>query len=457
MIRAMLAEHLQAVPSDRRDAAALIVGTKVVTYARLATRIRELSAKWRSLVGLRVGLALDEPTEFVPAAAALDRVRCHVFFAGGRSEQEIRALAEYLQWDAIVWNCIDAPQRMIPASTSGAGTFCDAGMVTVLTSGTSGRPKAANHIWTTLALPIRRDQRYAEARWLCAYPLGLYAGTQVMLQALLNWSTLVMPTSLDPTTVARTIQEAGVTHASGTPTFWRQLLLFAPHDDLHICKLEQITMGGEAVTQGLLDQLSRLFPHTRLVHIYASTELGRLFSVTDKREGFPAEWLDRLPESGIELQIVDGELMACSRNAMLGYDSRLTGDSEQPIGVLRGGWMATGDLVERRGDRVLFQGRRSDLINVGGRKVMPSTVEMVLREAVGVGDVRVYGKSSSLVGQLVAADIVLAQGSDEGDVRTQINRIARGRLAQHEVPRLVRVVKSIAHSSVLKVVRSEAG
>ena len=76
-------------------------------------------------------------------------------------------------------------------------------------------------------------------------------------------------------------------HSSGTPTFWRQLLLFAPDDELSACRLEQITMGGEAVTQGLLDQLSGLFPQTRLVHIYASTELGRLFSVTDKRAGFP--------------------------------------------------------------------------------------------------------------------------------------------------------------------------
>ena len=54
---------------------------------------------------------------------------------------------------------------------------------------------------------------------------------------------------------------------------------------------------------------------------------------------------------------------------------------------------------------------------------MPATVETVLREATGVGDVRVYGKGSSLVGQLVAADIVLARGSDEHAVRGEINRM----------------------------------
>lgn len=452
----MLVEHLQSVPTDRRDAAALIVGDRVVTYAGLATRVQELSNRWRSLAGLRVGLALNEPTEFVPAVAALEALRCHVFLVGGRSHKEIMELADRLQWNVILWNLIDSPQIHSASAVPADIDSHSEGIVTMLTSGTTGRPKAANHTWGTLASPVRRDPRYERNRWMCAYPLNLYAGTQVMLQALLNWSTLVTPSSLDPTTVAKTMRAASVTHASGTPTFWRQLLLLAPYEELCACRLEQITMGGEAVTQGLLDQLSGLFPQTRLVHIYASTELGRLFSVTDKREGFPAEWLDQSQEKGIELRIVESELLARSHNAMLGYDPRAAGDSGQLTAAALDGWVATGDLVERHGDRVLFQGRKTDVINVGGRKVMPSTVETVLREATGVGDVRVYGKSSSLVGQLVAADIVLARGSDEHAVRGEINRIARGRLAQHEVPRLLRVVKSIAQNGAMKVVRSEA-
>lgn len=452
----MLAEHFRAVPLNRGDAAALIAGDRVVTYAGLVTRVQELLSRWRSFAGLRVGLAFNEPTEFVPAVAALEALRCHVFLVGSRSPKEIMELANRLQWNVIVWNLVDSPQiHSAPAVLAGIGSLSE-GVVTMLTSGTTGRPKAANHTWTTLASPVRRDPRYARNRWMCVYPLNLYAGMQVMLQALLNWSALVMPSSLDPTIVVRTMRAAVVTHASGTPTFWRQLLLFAPHEELSTCRLEQITMGGEAVTQGLLDQLSGLFPQTRLVHIYASTELGRLFSVTDKREGFPAEWLDRPQEEGIELRIVDGELVARSYNAMIGYDRRATSDSDQPTAVPLDGWVATGDLVERHGDRVLFQGRKTDVINVGGRKVMPSTVETVLREATGVSDVRVYGKSSSLVGQLVAADIVLARGSEEHAVRGEINRIARGRLAQHEIPRLLRVVESITQNGAMKVVRSEA-
>jgi acyl-CoA synthetase (AMP-forming)/AMP-acid ligase II len=428
----------------------------MITFADLATRIGVLNERWRSLAGLRVGIALRDPVDHVAVAAALDGLGCHAFLAGGRNSAEIRALADQLHWDAVVWNLMDEPEEMNAPPAGNSVRLSPKGVVTVLTSGTTGRPKAANHTWTTLAGPVRRDRRYAAARWLCAYPLTLYAGTQVMLQALLNWSALVIPPSLDPGTVSRTMRTARVTHASGTPTFWRQVALFGPREDLRECRLEQITMGGETVLQPLLDQLAGLFPQARLVHIYASTELGRLFSVTDGREGFPAEFLEESPEPGIELKIVDGELMARSRHAMLEYDRLTAGGFGKSTDEAAGGWVATGDLVECRGDRVLFRGRKSDLINVGGRKVSPMTVETVLREAAGVGDVRVYGKGSSLAGQLVAADIVLAEGSNEHDVRMEINRIVRGRLAQHEIPRLVQVVESIAQNAAMKIVRSGA-
>jgi acyl-CoA synthetase (AMP-forming)/AMP-acid ligase II len=452
----MLAGHLRAVQAGTLDEPAVIIGDEAVTYGDLATRVEVLTERWRSLAGLRVAVALTHPAEHVTAVIALAGLRAHSFLAGSRDQAEFRTLAGRLEWNAVVRSLIDLPDAPIPPPEGSAGWCPNGGLVTLLTSGTTGTPKAATHTWETLASPVRRDQRFATARWLCAYPLNLYAGTQVMLQALLNWSTLVVPPSLDPGTVVRTMHKARVTHASGTPTFWRQLLLFAPREELRDCRLEQITMGGEAVTQPLLDQLAGIFPHTRLVHIYASTELGRLFSVSDRREGFPADFLMRPPERGVELQIVDDELMARSPHRMVGYD-HLADVSDGASASSSGGWTATGDLVERLGDRVLFRGRKTDLINVGGRKVIPLTVESVLREAAGVGDIRVYGKGSSLAGQLVAADIVLAEGSCEEDVRREINRIARVRLAQHEVPRLVRVVDSIARNAGFKVVRAGVG
>ncbi len=452
----MLAQHFQAIPADFRDVPALIADRTILTYAKAASLAQNLAVQWRTFRGLRVGLALTDAAEHLPAVIALDALACHAFLAGRRSRDELAALAQRYRWAVTIDQLPDMP-GLETSSSSRPFTYTDngnQGLVTLLTSGTTGVPKAANHTWATLSGPVRRAQRYTGARWLCAYPLNLYAGTQVMLQALLNWSTLVTLNSPEPDVVAQTMRHAGVTHAAGTPTFWRRLLLFAPRDVLRACKLEQITMGGEPATQGLLDQLAAVFPDARLIHIYASTELGRLFSVTDRREGFPAEYLRSRPETGVELRIVDGELFARSRNAMLGYDSP-TRMTERAATQSADGWMATGDLVEHMGDRVIFRGRRTDVINVGGRKVLPSTVENVLRSVAGVGDVRVYGKRSSLAGQLVAADIVLIRGADKHVVEAEINRLARERLASYEIPRLLRVVDSISQGEAMKVRRSE--
>jgi acyl-CoA synthetase (AMP-forming)/AMP-acid ligase II len=277
----------------------------------------------------------------------------------------------------------------------------------------------------------------------------LYAGIQVLLQSVINRSTVVIPTSLDPQGICRALKEHGVTHASGTPTFWRQLLLFGPREVLTTCELSQITLGGEAVTQELLDNLRLMFPRTRIVHIYASTELGRIFSVTDGKEGFPANFLETPPEDGVALRIIDGELVARGRNAMISYDRH------KPLDQQAEGWMATGDLVEVSGDRVIFKGRKSDVINVGGRKVSPLKVEGTLRGLPGILDVRVYGKKNSLTGQLVAADVVVGPGVCEATIGAELRQAASRTLQSHEVPRIIRVVQKMAFNEGLKIVRSE--
>jgi acyl-CoA synthetase (AMP-forming)/AMP-acid ligase II len=279
--------------------------------------------------------------------------------------------------------------------------------------------------------------------------LFLYAGTQVLLQAVVNRSTVVIPTSLDPQDICRALKEQCVTHASGTPTFWRQLLLFGPREVLKTCELTQITLGGEAVTQELLDNLRLTFPRTRIVHIYASSELGRMFSVTDGKEGFPAKFLETPPEDGVALRIIDGELVARGRNAMISYDG------QNPLDQQANGWMATGDLVELSGDRVIFKGRKSDVINVGGRKVSPLKVEETLRELPGILDVRVYGKKNSLAGHLVAADVVIGPGVCEATIGAELRKAASRKLESYEVPRIIRVVQKMAFTEALKTVRSE--
>jgi acyl-CoA synthetase (AMP-forming)/AMP-acid ligase II len=438
----MIDDHLRAGLSQHGHRLALVEGPERRTFAELAEEAERLAERWPHLAGRRVALACGRALTVITAGLALDRLGAHAFLAGPREDADLARWAEAFGWRAIVRDEPAGVELRPPA-----GEAVGHPRVTILTSGTTGLPKAVNHTWSSLASPVRVDPRYAGTRWLCAYPLTLYAGTQVLLQALLNWATLVVPAERTPVEIARTLTEERVQYASGTPTFWRQLLVFGPREVLRGARLEQITMGGEPAPADLLERLRELFPEARIVHIYASTELGRLFSVTDGREGFPAAYLDRCPEPGVELRVEEGQLMARSRHAMLGYE----GSPAEPPGA--GDWIATGDRVERRGERIVFLGRTTDLVNVGGHKVWPADVEAVLRAVPGVAEVRVYGKRSSLTGQVLVADLVAAPGVPPDQVRQAAGRHAREHLPEPQVPRILRLVERIETSDAFKLSR----
>jgi len=316
------------------------------------------------------------------------------------------------------------------------------------TSGTTGIPKLAYHSYERLLARVAASPHPSNyERWLLTYHPASFAGIQVLLTSLLSRSVLVGVQSANFADLCTAAIRHQATHISGTPTFWRAFLLFLAAQS-NRCELRQITIGGEAVDQPLLNQLRKEFRQARIVHIYASTEAGALFSVTDGRAGFPAEWLHEELPGGVRLRVSDGVLQVLSPRAMHRY---VTGERAN---LTADGWLVTGDLVEVIGDRVLFRGRADDVINVGGAKVVPEEVEQTLRLCPAIAEVRVYGVPNPIMGQIVCADVVRAP-ADTKDmvVRREIFDFASARLDKHKVPRSIHFVPEIKVNSVGKTVR----
>lgn len=311
--------------------------------------------------------------------------------------------------------------------------------VTILTSGTSGQPKAAMHTWPSLARPVRIANAPHQT-WLLTYQPHLYAGLQVLLHSLLNHASLVvLPAVASPEQIVDQMVTHRVQYVSATPSYWRRLLLFAPRSQLARTPLQQITLGGEVVDQAILDELKSVFPNTRLTHIYATTELGRCFSVTDGKAGFPATLISGPSADGVKLRIVANELQVRSANAMAGYDTI----SNQTNRWTQDGWFQTGDVVEQVGDRYYFAGRQTDMINTGGNKVYPFQVEQVIRQVGGVRDVRVFGQASSIAGELVACQIVAQPEQAPDALRSAVLAHCRQHLERYQVPRMIEFVEHI--------------
>jgi acyl-CoA synthetase (AMP-forming)/AMP-acid ligase II len=117
-------------------------------------------------------------------------------------------------------------------------------------------------------------------------------------------------------------------------------------------------------------------------------------------------------------------------------------------------------MVQRRGDRYYFLGRRSGLINVGGLKVYPEEVEAAINRHPAVRMSMVRSRRSPITGALVAADVVLkgepdSSGAGGGSVgfRREILQICHDRLAPHKIPATIRFVSALEMAAAGKLAR----
>ena len=426
---------------------ALITRDRTTTWGELKQLAEAYSAQQAALAQRRIGLAFCSLAASYAALAALDRLQCDVFlFNGDRPAGDLLSAAKKLRLGA-VWFAREDNSEV--HGLEDEGSWSGATTLTILTSGSTGEPKAARHSWESISRPVRKMSCAEPPVWMLTYQPTLYAGLQVMLQCFADKGTLVSPgREMEPAMVASFMLANRVQFVSATASYWRRLLMFADHEILRQIPLQQITLGGEVVDQGVLDRLRACYPKARLVHIYATTELGRCFSVSDGRAGFPASYLETGLPDGTSLKLKEGELLIQSSNSMQGYDSLSA--AKQSID----GWFATGDLIEVKDDRVFFVGRKSEMINVAGSKVYPLEVERVIRTVAGVFDVRVFGKSSSIAGELVACEIVPRQGQDPASVRASVIQACQANLTSYQQPRLIKLVDQIALSPAGKTLRS---
>jgi acyl-CoA synthetase (AMP-forming)/AMP-acid ligase II len=439
----------ESIPEDR---VAIATPAEKTTWHDLRIQAQEIFSAHENLRGRRIALSFRGTACSYAALASLSRLDCDVFLLDGAMASE-RAL-EYgnkFKLAALLLPEDEKSHGLVAKEIAGEAPGSGVGSVTILTSGSTGEPKAARHSWPGITRPIRKMAEGTFPIWLLTYRPQLYAGLQVALQCLADRGTLVIPSGdSDPPAVVRLMIENGVQYVSATPSYWRRLLMFADGQELRKIPLRQITLGGEIVDQSVLSKLQRIYPAARLVHIYATTELGRCFSVSDGFAGFPASYLDSPLPDGVELKVADGELLIRSSNAMQMYDPFSISRSEL------GDWFATGDLVDIRDGRVIFSGRKTEMINVAGSKVYPVEVERVIRSVAGVADARVYGKTSSIAGELVACDVVADSDVDPIALKELIMSACRSQLTSPQLPRLLKVVDKIELSQAGKTLRTKS-
>ena len=295
--------------------------------------------------------------------------------------------------------------------------------ITIFTSGTTGQPKEVKHSIKSLSRAVKKDDKFKDNVWGFAYNPTHMAGLQVFFQAFCNENTLINIFNKERQYIFNCIREFNITHISATPTFYRLLL---PYEESY-GSVRRITLGGEKSGENLYKSIKQIFPNAKITNVYASTEAGTLFASQGDNFKIPDAIRDKF-------KVVEDELFI--HKSLLGKSASFKLDGE---------YYASGDLIEwidKKEGLFRFKSRKNELINVGGYKVNPTEVEEVLRGINGIIDAHVFGKSNSVLGNVLCADIV--REDKFSLIEMEIRNELKDKLQDFKIPRRIKFVKSLS-------------
>lgn len=330
------------------------------------------------------------------------------------------------------------------------------------TSGTTGPPKPVPLRHTTVLdlidrlLAKLRGTKQASAKAnrppmanLVPLSLSLWAGIYQVLFAFRAGSGVVLMDRFSPADFAALVKQHQLRSTVLPPAALTMVLHDDSVTDLSPLKIvRSITAPLSPVQAGRFRDKFGVI----VLNSYGQTELGGEvvgWSAADARQwGETKLGSVGRPLPGIDVTIADDEVMVrtpttAARNIDAAFLDRLSDD----------GWFHTGDLGWFDDDGFLWlDGRVSDMINRGGLKVFPGTVEDVLVAADGVREAAVVGVPDERLGEVPWAFVVRA---DESVSEDGLVAWCRERLTPYRVPVRIMFVEQLPRNDVGKVVKRE--
>jgi acyl-CoA synthetase (AMP-forming)/AMP-acid ligase II len=356
-----------------------------------------------------------------------------------------------------------ATHRASAPAVDGPATPEDIALV-LHTSGTTSRPKIvplSNRNVCTSAENVRQSLALSpDDLGLCVMPLfhihGLIAALLAPLSAggavccspgfnalkFFSWLSEVRPTWY---TAVPTMHQAILSRASKNP------------DVVASNRLRFIRSSSSALPTTVIAELERVFG-APVIEAYGMTEAAHQMASNP----LPPE--QRKPgtvgrAAGPEVRVVDqhgdtappgvtGEIVIRGENVMTAYENNPTANAD---GFLSG-WFRTGDqgIIDADG-YLAITGRLKEIINRGGEKISPREVDEIIMQHPAVHQCVTFAVPHSMLGEDVAAAVVLREGAQADD--RELRGFAANRLADFKVPRKILILKEIPVGATGKLQR----
>ena len=306
----------------------------------------------------------------------------------------------------------------------------------ILTSGTSSGPKAVALSHKLLAARMARHMTFGNriancSRIYCDVPISSSLGFQYLIYTLSRGGTAFFPGDSFASTL-RVIEDYKIQCLVGSPGGFEGLLRWFDAFPAYQSNVEVIFCGGDVLSRSLSDRLrSRICSH--LIAAYGSTEAS-MTAVAHAHEIAPVPRAVGFVTPGVAVEIVDssetllppgqvGRLRVRSEYAVNAY----LGDTEESKRVFRDGWFYPGDLGSLDADGLLvITGREQAMLNLGGDKISPETIELVLAQFPGVVEAAAVAIANAYGNNEVSAVLASREKLDEAALRAHCDaRIPR--------------------------------
>jgi fatty-acyl-CoA synthase len=401
-------------------------GARLVIYdAELAERAEALAARVRGLTMLGLGSARCGPDLLVEAESA--------------SSDDPRTPAE--------------PDDVV---------------LTIFTSGTTGRLKAAEHTQATYAaVCINTMTNLPDTRpgdvMLHAASLFHASGCFVLPYWMTGAASAVL-SRFEPSEFLEAIARWRATSIHVVPTMLAMLLNHPEIETADMSSVRTIVYGASPMPLPVIKRGLQLWG-PRFVQYYGQTEAPLFITRLDKEDHVGAGAERRLLACGrasvdCEIRLIDdkgndvakgeqGEIALRAPFVMKGY---FNAPELNAATFVEGGWLRTRDVGRFDEDGYLYLvDRTSDMIITGGYNVYPREVEDALMSHSSVLECAVVGAPHEKWVEQVTAFVVLRPGRSATE--DELIEFTRQKLASYKVPKSVRFIEQVPKSAVGKILR----
>lgn len=336
------------------------------------------------------------------------------------------------------------------------------------TSGTTAMPKGARlyQYGVLYTANCYAQLLHLDERDISCVPLPLFhcfGNVLTLLGGLVSGSSTIYMESFSASGMLRLLGEENCTCMAGVPTMFTAMLAQPSFDSARYF-VKKAAMGGSYCPPALAQAIKENFHCPGMVVGYGLSEVASLVTLSDIYDPEP----NRLgtvgrPLPDLEVSLYDGATGEISQTLPQGeivcrgmgiMQDYYNNPEETHKALDAEGWLHTGDLGTFDSDGYLrVVGRIKDIILRGGENISPSQIEELLLNLEEIRDVQCVGVPEPILGEEVAAFVILKEGcrlSEEA-----VKAYVAARLAKYKVPRYVFFTEQFPMNAAGKVLKRE--